>query len=29
MQIYFDQENEVSEDLLDTMKKAASLWVEK
>ena len=29
MQIYFDQENEVSEDLLDTMKKAASLCVEK
>lgn len=29
MQIYFDQENQVSGDLLDTMKRAASLCVEK
>lgn len=29
MQIYFDQENQVSEELLETMKKAASLCVKK
>jgi probable rRNA maturation factor len=29
MKIYFDQENQVSEELLETMKKAASLCVEK